>query len=220
MAFLQKSVDTLRALSAWLWNTLCRAVRWMKQLFSKTTDDTMTASPQNDPLYLHPHAAANEPVTLHEGPIAVQGDMTGTGKLVLCWQPSTGLRLEANMDSMHAPQSGARVPVDVAGSTTEVLFGSLHIEMGVAGPFARVFGSAGRFAKGTDTGLKAIGFQVVNFNDFFTPGVYMTPTFGFPPQVAELQHDGWRIRLTAVPGFEDIFKSVEEAGGYVFTPPE
>jgi hypothetical protein len=207
----------LRAFFVWLWRTLRRAVRWLTKPFSKTETDPMTVLSANDPLYLHPHAAANEPVTLHEGPIAVQGGMTGSGKLILRWQPSTGLRLEADMDSVHAPQPGARLPVDVAGSTTEVLFGSLHMEVSAEKSFARVSGSASRFAKGTPTGLKSIGFQVVNFNDFFTPGVYMTPTFGFPPQVAELQHGGWRIRLTAVPGFKEIFESVGEAGGYVFT---
>jgi len=169
------------------------------------------------PVYLHPHSAPDEPVTLHEGPIAVQGGMTGTGRLVLHWQPSTGLRLDGEMDSMNAPQPGARLNVEIAGSTAEVLFSSMHIEVGAAGHFARVSGSVSRFAKGTPTGLKNIGFQVVNFNDFFTRGVYATPTFGFPPHVAELQHGGWRIRLTAVPEFRETFKSVGETGGYAFT---
>lgn len=169
------------------------------------------------PVYLHPHSAPNEPVTLHEGPIAVQGGMTGTGRLVLHWQPSTGLRLDGEMDSMNAPQPGARLNVEIAGSTAEVLFSSMRIEVGSAGHFARVSGSVSRFTKGTPTQLKDIGFQVVNFNDFFSPGVYATPTFGFPPQVAELQHGGWRIRLTAVPEFKEIFKSVGETGGYAFT---
>ena len=118
--------------------------------------------------------------------------MTGTGRLVLRWQPSTALRLEADMDSMNAPQPGARQDVEVAGSTAEVLFGSLRIGMGAAGHFARVSGSVSRFTKGTPTGLKNIGFQVVNFNDFFTPGVYAAQTFGCPPHVVELQHGGWR----------------------------
>ena len=169
------------------------------------------------PVYLHPHSAPNEPVTLHEGPIAVEGGMTGTGRLVLRWQPSMGLRFEAEMDSMNAPQPGARLNVEVAGSTAEVLFNSLHIEVGAAGHFARVSGSVGRFTKGTSPELKEIGFQVVNFNDFFTPGVHATSNFGFPPHVAELQHGGWLIRLTAVPEFKEIFKSVGETGGYVFT---
>lgn len=168
-------------------------------------------------LYLHPHTAANEPLTLHEGPIAVEGGMTGTGRLVLRWLPSTGLSFEATMDSMNAPQPGARLSVAAAGSTTKVLFSSLRHEMGAGGTVVRVSGSAGRFARGISTGLKNIGFQVVNFNDFVTPGVHATATFGFPPQVAELQHGGWRISLTAVPGSESIFKSVKETGGYAFT---
>jgi hypothetical protein len=177
----------------------------------------MTPPSINDPLCLHPHAAANEPVTLHEGPIAVKGGMTGMGKLILRWQPSTGLWLEADMDSVSAPQPGARVDVDVAGSTAEVLFSSLNLGYGPSGHFANVSGSVSRFSTGTGTALKTLGFQVVNFNDFFTPGVYPTPTFGFPPHVADLQHRGWRIQLTAVPGFKDIFKNVSETGGYVFT---
>jgi hypothetical protein len=80
-----------------------------------------------------------------------------------------------------------------------------------------VAGITGSFTKGTPTGLKDIGFQVVNFNDFFTPSVYATPSFGFPPHVAALQHGGWRIHLTAVPEFRNIFKSVGQTGGYAFT---
>lgn len=177
----------------------------------------MTPPQATGPLYLHPHAAPNEPVTLHEGPITVQGGTTGTGKLVLRWQPSTGLRLEADMDSMNTPQPGARVQVDVAGSTAEVLFSSLNFGSGPSGRVVKMSGTVSRFSKGTDTGLKSIGFQIVNFNDFFTPGVYATPTFGFPPHVAELLHGGWRLQLAAVPAFKDVFKSVGQAGGYIFT---
>ena len=35
--------------------------------------------------------------------------------------------------------------------------------------------------------------------------------------LAELQHGGWRIGLTAVPEFRNVFKSVGETGGYAFT---
>jgi hypothetical protein len=62
----------------------------------------MPVTPHVVPVYLHPHAAANEPVTLLEGPIAIQGGATGTGTLTLRWLPSTGLRLEADLNSMDA----------------------------------------------------------------------------------------------------------------------
>ena len=58
----------------------------------------------------------------------------------------------------------------------------------------------------------------MNFNDFFRPGVYATATFGVPPHVAESSTAGWHIRLTAVRAFKEIFKSVGQTGGYVFTP--
>lgn len=176
-------------MAGWHREKLCAGRRGIARPHSCITmvnTDTRRSMPSASnvpPVYLHPHSAANEPVTLFEGPIAVHGGMTGTGRLVLRWQPSTGLRLEADMDSMNAPQPGARQSVEVAGSTAEVLFSSLRSEPGVAGHFARVSGSAGRFTKGAPIGLKDIGFQVVNFNDFFTPGVYATPTFGFPPHV-------------------------------------
>ena len=140
--------DTLRAFFGWCDSIIRRVARWLTQRFSKTTKDTLSQPSNMPPIYLHPHADANEPVTLHEGPIAVQGGMTGTGRLVLHWQPSTGLRLEADMDSMNAPQPGARLSVDVAGSTAEVLFSSLRIGMGAAGHFARVSGSVSGFTKG------------------------------------------------------------------------
>jgi len=54
-------------------------------------------------LYLHSHAAANEVVTLHEGPLTIEGGIAGTGALVLRWQPSSGLRLEADL-SVRAPR--------------------------------------------------------------------------------------------------------------------
>ena len=43
------------------------------------------------------------------------------------------------------------------------------------------------------------------------------PTVIPEPMLAELQHGGWRIGLTAVPEFRNIFKSVGETGGYAFT---
>jgi len=67
----------------------------------------MTTEPDIEPLYLHPHGAANEAVTLHEGPVAIEGSATGTGTLVLRWLPSTDLRLEAELSE---PVDDARTP--------------------------------------------------------------------------------------------------------------
>ncbi len=180
-------------------------------------DTPSMASPGFEPLHLHPHTAANKPVTLHEGPAAIQGGPSGTGTLLLRWLPTTGLRLEADLNALNAPQPGARVKVDVAGSTAEALIDSLSIGNGDRGPFARVAGSVGKVETGLGTDLTHIGFQVVNFNDFMTPGVTLTPAFGFPPHIAELTYGGWRIQLTTVKDHRNIFKSVGKTGGYAFT---
>lgn len=169
------------------------------------------------PVYLHPHSVANEPVTLHQGPVTIQGGNTGTGTLTLHWLPSTGLRLQADLRSMDAPQPGARLTIDIAGSTAEVLFTSMSIGQGHSGSFANVGGAISKFERGATAGLREIGFQVVNFQDFLTPGPKQAPVFGFPPQVADLRFDRWLIQLTAVQQSKEIFKSLGETGGYAFT---
>ena len=73
------------------------------------------------------------------------------------------------------------------------------------------------FERGSGAALARIGFQVVNFSDFLTAGPRQSPVFGYPPSVAGLEHDGWRIRLSAVKESEQIFKSLGETGGYAFT---
>ena len=50
-----------------------------------------------------------------------------------------------------------------------------------------------------------------------SPGPKPALEFGYPPSFAELQWDGWRIRLSAVEHSTDVFKSLEETGGYAFT---
>ncbi|MCA1563200.1 MAG: hypothetical protein LC753_09675, partial [Acidobacteria bacterium] len=142
----------LRAGALWarLLHRLRVCVRRLTGKSPSTKTSAMPVTPDIVPVYLHPHAAANEPVTLHQGPVAIQGGNTGTGALTLRWLPSTGLRLEADLNST-------------------------------------------------------------------TPGPKQASAFGFPPHVADLRYGGWRIRLTAVQQFREIFKSLGETGGYAFT---
>lgn len=176
----------------------------------------MTTTQGIEPVYLHPHTAANEAVTLHEGPIAVQGGAAGTGALLLRWQPSSGLRLEADLSGI-APDTGVRLKVDIAGSVAEVLVSSTSFGVKDGAAFTKVSGSVGSIEKGAGAGLKEIGFQVVNFSDFLTPGPRPAPVFGFPPHVSDLSYGGWRVRLTAVKEHREVFKSLAATGGYAFT---
>lgn len=61
----------------------------------------MSSNPSVTLSCLHPHAAANEAVTLLEGAVTVPangGDLQGTGALALRWLPSTDLRLDADLE--------------------------------------------------------------------------------------------------------------------------
>src|SRR5688500_16727384 len=115
----------------------------------------MTPTPDIEPLYPHPHAAANEPVTLYEGPVTLQGGPAGTGALILRWQPSSGLRLEAELSGI-ARDTG-RVKVDIAGSVAEILVSSASFRSSGEGSFTRIKGSVGTFEKGARGAVNRIG---------------------------------------------------------------
>ena len=124
---------------------------------------------------LHPHTGANEPVTLLEGPVrmlAAGTEAEGMGALVLRWLPTTGLRLEAELSSAgwNAPHPGTRVEAVIVGETVETLVNSTRpsVKDGVSSSI--VSGSVRTFVRGSGDNLAHVGFQVVNFSDFITPG--------------------------------------------------
>jgi hypothetical protein len=207
--------DRLRSFLARMWMRVCsfghRLTR--KPLIGRT--ESMITGPDIEPLYLHPHAAANEAVTLHEGPLAIQGGAAGTGALVLRWLPSSGLQLEADLSGIG--HDTGPVKVEIAGSVAEVLVSSSSFGVNDGVSFTKVSGSVSTFEKGVRGPVKEIGFQVVNFQDFLTRGPKAAPVFGFPPHVSDLRYGGWRVRLTVVREHREIFKSLDETGGYAFT---
>jgi hypothetical protein len=181
----------------------------------------MPPVPDITPRYLYPHAAANEAVPLHEGPVTVRDTgkpaVEGTGTLVLRWVPAAGLRLDAELTPGWMPDTGVSVEVDIAGSVAKTLVNQVSIGVNEGVPFARISGSVSTFEKGSGADLTVLGFQVVNFVDFLTPGPKPAPVFGYPPHVADLHYDGWRIRLSVVGNSQQVFKSLGETGGYAFT---
>ena len=144
----------------------------------------MASEPSVTLFCLYPHTAANEPVTLLEGPVRMPAagntEAEGTGALVLRWLPSTGLRLEAELSSAgwNAPRPGARVKAVIAGETVETLVNSTRFSVKDGVSSSRVSGSASTFVKGSGENLAHLGFQVVNFSDFITPGPRPALEFG------------------------------------------
>ena len=67
-----------------------------------------------------------------------------------------------------------------------MLFNKVSFGHNPSGTFAQASGSISCFSNGTPSDLSELGFQVVNFNEFFTPGrLRPGPAFGHPPQVAD-----------------------------------
>ena len=78
------------------------------------------------PLYHHPQAAPNDPVTLRRGPVRLQhatGTVQGMGALVLRWFPTTGLRRECDV---APPETGVNLPRHVRDRLGELGIGSVH----------------------------------------------------------------------------------------------
>lgn len=172
------------------------------------------------PPYLHPHGAANERVVLHDGAVVLRhgkGTADGTGTLALRWLPSTGLRLEVDITAGAAPRPGGHLKIELAGTVADGLATSHQQGFADGVSFEKVAVILSSIELGTGDPLSSIGFQIVNFPSFLTPGPKPAPVFGFPPKTACLQCAGWRIDLTAVQGSKAIFESLDETGGYAFT---
>ena len=168
-------------------------------------------------MYRHPQASPNDPVTLHQGPVTLQhtkGTAQGTGTLVLRWFPTTGLRLECDV---AAPEPGEQVKAAIAGGVADVLVSAVQMDVKSGVMSVTSSGRVKSFETGTGTVLASIGFQVLNFSDFLTPGPRPAPVFGYPPHIADLDYDIWRVRLTAVEDSTALFKNLNQIGGYAFT---
>src|SRR6188508_2733300 len=136
----------------------------------------MTVPQEVELRYLHPHGTVNEPVTLLERPITIPttGDakLNGTGALELRWLPSPSLRLKADVtsawDTVLLP--GKRVFVAIAGETAETLVSSTEFGAQNGVSFFKISGIVSTLSKGVREHLIHVGFQVVNFSNFLTPG--------------------------------------------------
>jgi hypothetical protein len=171
------------------------------------------------PTYLHPHNAANERVVLHDGAVTLRHDKgvaEGTGTLALRWLPSTGLRLDVDVIVGNAPQPGSPLQIEASGGVAEALAQSHQHGFKDGASFEKIGAFLSAIELGAGNQLASVGFQIVNFPDFLTPGPKPAPVFGFPPKTVTLQCSGWQIDITAVEKSKAIFDNLDEAGGYAF----
>ena len=174
----------------------------------------------------YPQHDVNGPILLHEGRFRVRsGDrcIAASGSAQLRWLPRPGIefvmetdaRCGLDLDSLNVELPGFRTKNVVAFSTH---WGST--------PSGRtsIRASAGQMEWGGERSLFSVGFQIVNFRDVITPGSSAVPgdptTIGgdrWTIQTVALNHDGWQIRIVAVPESRHRYEQLEATGGYAFT---
>ena len=162
----------------------------------------------------------NKPVLLHEGRFRVRsGDQCigASGSARLRWLPSPGIEFDIEADEPVGLDLDSLI-VELPGFTTTNL---VAYSTGAPGSI-RAFAAAMEW--GGERRLLSVGFQIVNFPDVVTPGPTAVPgdptatarDFGTIQTVA-LRHDGWQIRLVAVPESRDRYSALEATDGYAFT---
>lgn len=90
----------------------------------------MTNGQDIQPLYLHPHHAANEPVTLHAGPVVLRvGAQTSAGATSACTRdPASGAMPEAISTSSRSPVDGRNPRTSLpAGGVADALVKSVRM---------------------------------------------------------------------------------------------
>lgn len=168
----------------------------------------------------YPQDDVNGPILLHEGRFRVgAGDrcIDASGWARLRWLPSPGIEFDIEIDEPVELDLDA-LTVEPLGFTTKSV---VAYSTGAPGSIRAV---AAALEWGGERSLLSAGFQIVNFSDFITPGLSAVP--GDPTATTDdnqtkrtvnLKHDGWQIRLVALPESRGRYKRLEAIGGYAFT---
>ena len=168
----------------------------------------------------YPQRGVNEPILLHDGRFRVRsGDqcIEASGSARLRWLPSPGIEFDIEADEPVGLDLDS-LTVELPGFTTTNV---VAYSTGAPGSI-RAFAAAMEW--GGERHLLSVGFQIVNFPDVITPGPSAVPgdptaiagDFGTTQTVA-LNHDGWQIRIVAVPESGDRRGQLKATGGYAFT---
>ena len=192
----------------------------------------------------YPQSDVNEPILLHEGRFRVRrGDrcVEGSGSAHLRWLPSPGIEFDIEITEPFPGVDFDSLTVDLPDFRTEnVLAHSMTL-----GWTSRIRAFASAMESDRQQNLLSVGFQVVNFTDFITPGLSASPgdptaiagvnrterllggviSTGSPTKrvqsftcaTADLRHDGWNVSLVNMPESRDRYGHLEATGGYSFT---
>ena len=131
----------------------------------------------------YPQSDVNEPIPLHEGRFRIRrGDrcVEGSGSARLRWLPSPGIEFDIEITEPFPGVDFNSLTVDLPGFRTEnVLAHSMTL-----GLTSRIRAFASAMESDRQQNLLSVGFQVVNFTDFITPGLSAAP--GDPTAIASV----------------------------------
>ena len=162
----------------------------------------------------------NEPILLHKGRVRVRVHdrrVEASGSVHLRWLPSPGIDFDIETDEPVGLDPDS-ITVELPGFATKNVFAYSTDAPGLIRAYAD------EMEWGGNRRLLSVGFQIVNFSDFITPE--LSAVLGDPTattndiqtkRTVELQHDGWQIRLVAVPEYRDRYEHLRATGGYAFT---
>ena len=192
----------------------------------------------------YPQSDVNQPIPLHEGRFRVRrGDrcVDGSGSAHLRWLPSPGIEFDIEITEPFPGIGFDPLTVELPGFRTEnVVAHSMTL-----GLTSRIRAFASTMESDREQNLLSVGFQVVNFTDFITPGLSAAPgdptaiagvngterllggvtstgsrtkpVQSFTCATADLRHDGWHVSLVALPESLDRYRHLNATGGYSFT---
>ena len=174
----------------------------------------------------YPQKEVNEPVLLHEGRFRVRSGyqcIEPSGSARLRWLPSRGIEFDIEIDEPVGLDLDSLTVQLPDFRTKKVVALSTHWGSTPSGRTS-IRASAAEMEWGGEQSLLSAGFQIVNFPDVITPGPSAVPgdptaiagDFGTIQTVA-LNHDGWQIRIVAVPESGDRYEQLKATGGYAFT---
>ena len=168
----------------------------------------------------YPQHDVNGPIPLHKGGLRVDagdGCIDASGSAHLRWLPSPGIEFDIETDTPVGLDLGS-LTVELPGFTTR------NVVAYSTGAPCSINACVAAMEWGGEQPLLSVGFQIVNFSDFITPGLSAVP--GDPTaaikdnqtkRTVDLEHDGWQIRLVALPDSGDRYKRLKAIGGYAFT---
>lgn len=186
----------------------------------------------------YPQRDVHAPIQLHKGRVQVRWGnhvAQGEGSVCLTWLPSPEIEIEVEIATRGIDSDS--VSLELPGFETDNVVVRSH----TLWPKQRLRAFVSEVDSGYTQGLISVGFQVVNFTNFFTLGLSATP--GDPTLVTSIEqrlvndeasterpdgwasssyaaaliHDGWRVNIVAVPDANEVYKKLKINGGYGFT---